>query len=277
MKNYFGNTIYTDDFMWNEMKIYELPKYLYHYTSLETVALILKNMTLRFNRLDKVNDLNEASSYNLPHSNTLVFASSWTEHSEESIPMWRLYTRDMDGVRIKLPINMFKGRSSPNVFEKGGATLSLEEAIIINREGLDYNINTRVIQGPNKIYYSDEEKHLRSNVIMNYDDNVKISLYDLGMFKQKCWEYEQEWRFKLLGFTHESHLPNDSFTKDILNLGKYPIKNTFIDVPLEPSVFNEAEFTIGPKSTEAHFLLLEGLIEKYSPHATINRSSLQLR
>lgn len=128
MKDYSGNTIYTDDFMWNEMKIYELPKFLYHYTSLETVALILKNMTLRFNRLDKVNDLNEASSYNLPYANTLVFSSSWTEHSEESIPMWRMYTRDMEGVRIKLPINMFKGRASPNVFEKGGATLSLEEA-----------------------------------------------------------------------------------------------------------------------------------------------------
>ena len=28
---------------------------LYHYTSINTLALILKNKTIRFNRLDKVN------------------------------------------------------------------------------------------------------------------------------------------------------------------------------------------------------------------------------
>lgn len=277
MNDYFGNTIYTDDFMWEEMQIYELPEYLYHYTSLETIALILKYNTLRFSRLDKVNDINEASSLNLPFANTAVFTSSWTSHSDESIPMWKMYTRDMDGVRIKLPVNMFKGRENPRVFDKGGANIIQGEAIAIDREGLGYGYRTTMLQGPNKIYYSDEEKYLHSNVLSTVDDHIRINLYDLGMFKKKCWEYEQEWRFKILAFPEEVYLPNDELTKDILNLEKFPIKNTYIDVPLESGIFNEAEFTLGPKTTEAQFLLLESLVEKYSPEASINRSNLQIR
>jgi Protein of unknown function (DUF2971) len=277
MNDYFGNTIYTDDFMWEEMQIYELPKYLYHYTSLETAALILKYNTLRFSRLDKVNDMNEATSLNLPYANTAVFTSSWTSHYNESIPMWRMYTRDMDGVRIKLPVNMFKGRENPRVFDKGGASIIHGETIAIDREGLGCSFRTTKLQGPNKIHYSNEEKYLHSNVLSNVDDHIRINLYDLGMFKQKCWEYEQEWRFKILAFPDEVYLPNDELTIDILNLEKFPIKTTYIDVPLESDIFNEAEFTLGPKSTEAQYILLESLVKKYSPQATINRSNLQIR
>lgn len=32
---------------------------LYHYTSLDTLALILKNKTIMFNRLDRVDDIEE--------------------------------------------------------------------------------------------------------------------------------------------------------------------------------------------------------------------------
>lgn len=37
-------------------------RYLYHYTSLETLALILKNKTLCFNSLLNVDDVEEAQS-----------------------------------------------------------------------------------------------------------------------------------------------------------------------------------------------------------------------
>lgn len=34
-------------------------EYLYHYTNIETLALILRNQTIRFNSLDKMDDLQE--------------------------------------------------------------------------------------------------------------------------------------------------------------------------------------------------------------------------
>lgn len=37
-------------------------QYLYHYTSIETLALILKNRTIRFNNLQNVDDPEEAET-----------------------------------------------------------------------------------------------------------------------------------------------------------------------------------------------------------------------
>ncbi|MGE9752820.1 DUF2971 domain-containing protein [Bacillus inaquosorum] len=277
MDSYYGNTVYTDEFMYEVMQIYELPKYLYHYTSIETFALILKNNTLRFNRLDKVNDVNEAISFNFPYANTAVFTSSWTSHKDESIPMWRLYTQNMDGVRIKLPVNMFKGRKNPHVFEKGGSRIQHDEAVTIKRKKLEYKFHTSGIQGPNKIHYTNDKELLQKEVLCNQEGYISTSLYDLGMFKQKCWEYEQEWRFKILAFFEEFNLPNDEFTNKVLDLKTYPIMNTFIDVPLESGIFNEAELILGPKTTQGQYIILESLVEKYSPNAKIRRSRLQLR
>ena len=39
-----------------------IPKYLYHYTNIDSLALILKNRTIRLNSLDKMDDLQEQMS-----------------------------------------------------------------------------------------------------------------------------------------------------------------------------------------------------------------------
>lgn len=38
---------------------------IYHYTNIDTLALILKNRTIRFNRLDNVDDLEEGKAESL--------------------------------------------------------------------------------------------------------------------------------------------------------------------------------------------------------------------
>jgi len=37
-----------------------------------------------------------------------VFVSCWTENSEESIPLWKMYSGDFGGVRISVEKEMFK-------------------------------------------------------------------------------------------------------------------------------------------------------------------------
>ena len=81
---------------------------IYHYTSLDTLALILKNRTIMFNRLDRVDDVEEGTIESkgvYPGRN--VFVSCWTEDAEESIPMWNMYARGGAGVRIALDKDMF--------------------------------------------------------------------------------------------------------------------------------------------------------------------------
>lgn len=82
--------------------------YLYHYTNIESLALILKNKTIRFNSLDKMDDKQEQMTSDLKRIGQFVYASSWTDEQNESIPMWNMYASLDRGVRIALPKNPFK-------------------------------------------------------------------------------------------------------------------------------------------------------------------------
>ena len=87
-----------------------VPSYLYHYTSVDVLALILKNHTIRLHPLSSMDDPQEARNADLKRLGDYIFVSSWTEDSEESIPMWRLYTNPESGVRIKMKANPFERR-----------------------------------------------------------------------------------------------------------------------------------------------------------------------
>src|SRR3990172_1603393 len=80
---------------------------LHHYTDIDTLALILKNRAIRFNRLDRVDDVTEGESFTTLKLETFFFISCWTYDTNESLPQWNMYTSDMAGVRITLPKRMF--------------------------------------------------------------------------------------------------------------------------------------------------------------------------
>ena len=87
-------------------KIEEI-EYVHHYTTIENLALILSTRRIRFTRIDKVDDLKEIEG--LPSQfGTYVYVSCWTHNVEENIALWKMYTNNMKGVRITLPVNMFK-------------------------------------------------------------------------------------------------------------------------------------------------------------------------
>lgn len=83
-------------------------EFLYHYTSIETLALILKNKIICFNHLLNVDDLEEANTQDMVNFGECINGSCWTEDSEESIPLWNVYTPNMKGVRMGLPKFPFK-------------------------------------------------------------------------------------------------------------------------------------------------------------------------
>src|SRR5699024_6492802 len=72
----------------------------YHYTSIETLALILKSKKLRFTRLDLLDDRKEINGIP-PLKHVGVYVSCWTEKREESLAQWSLYT-NMKGIRLEM-------------------------------------------------------------------------------------------------------------------------------------------------------------------------------
>lgn len=105
---------------------------IYHYTSIDTLELILKNQTIRFNRLDQVGkDLSESNSFDKLKLGKYLFVSCWTKSLIESIPLWHMQSQEMTGVRVGFvkqllfadtPIKIPKQYKKE--FEKSGEILS---------------------------------------------------------------------------------------------------------------------------------------------------------
>lgn len=269
---------YTDDFMWDVMGIRELPDSLYHYTSIETLALILASGKLRFTRLDGVNDPEEASASDLPNASTLVFASCWTAQIRESLAMWRMYTPNLQGVRIRLPNNPFFGRHKPMIFDKGGATQQINGKIEITRANNGMGIVSYHVIGPNKIYYTDDQAYKNTRCLLDEGDRWSVQLHDLGMVKNTYWAFEEEWRYKILATFSEASLqePNPLF-HPALDLVAFPVQETAVFVPLDATSFNDMEIVLGPCGSTGQEVIVKSLLEKYAPGAVLKRSEINVR
>lgn len=83
-------------------------KYLNHYTTLNTLKIILNNRSLLLNRIDKVNDLMEHKRIG-EFSNKKGFVSCFTSRERESYFFWKVYSHREEkqtGVRITFPISI---------------------------------------------------------------------------------------------------------------------------------------------------------------------------
>ena len=98
---------------------------IHHYTSIETLKLILQNRTIRFNRSDRVDDPDEIELEinGYPFAKYLL-VSCWTLEESESIPQWGLYAGKSHGVRITLDSNhLFQEfLSSTRIYSKSEIT-----------------------------------------------------------------------------------------------------------------------------------------------------------
>lgn len=85
----------------------EVSEYLYHYTNLETLKLILQNKTFRLSSLSRMDDLEEGDTTDFSKLGRFVYISSWTSNPNESLLLWN-YSRDNEGVRLRMKPNIFK-------------------------------------------------------------------------------------------------------------------------------------------------------------------------
>ena len=87
---------------------------LAHYTSISTFFKIMRGKRLKFNRIDRVNDLTEKTLLGAEGEYRRVFVSCFSQNLQESIPMWKMYTPKDNGVMIKfVPL---KGKTFKDLF-----------------------------------------------------------------------------------------------------------------------------------------------------------------
>lgn len=275
--------------------------YLYHYTSLETLALILKNRTICFNNLLYVDDIEEAETEDMGKFGRYVYVSCWTDDSEESIPLWHMYTPNMHGVRIRMQHFPFKKYS----FKKGEYFLSEDVISYINLTKIyEENKASIVSDQPHleKVEYTDDKEKLFPKIktesfhravelylaansmsdIKANNLNFTYSFKDLGKYKRKNWEFQKEWRYIItlspMGL-QEANPP--SFAKQqeqirrIENLSlEPPYKQIFLDI--DSDALKDIEIVFGPKMSEAEKIMAKTLIKEYCPEATYRDSILRI-
>lgn len=263
---------------------------IYHYTTIESLALILKNKTLLFNRLDCVDDLEEGSVVSSGiYVGRYVFVSCWTESGEECIPLWKMYGNDRFGVRIGLEKDMFK-----KYFVKdpkwggqkwrGSMLLSLppeeferEDYFILPIQSIASDYFYRKVQ-----YVDDVEVKTRDSVIItsNTDGTFSghISFGEIGRYKHKRWAFQNESRFVLTIFPFNPILcPNqDEVGTLALNacLQNKELAFTKYFMNLDERVFDNMEITLSPSATEGQRTLVDALVKLYAPNAVVKSSSL---
>lgn len=247
------------------------PSILYHYTSVKTLALLLSSRKIRFSRLDKCNDPLEGRSSDFDQSANLVFVTCWTANPIESIPLWRMYTGDMAGVRISAPMLLFCNEGLVS-YQGNGASqrLAMEES-------LDTNLRVDRVFGPDRVQYTNCSRYLSPTCKVG--DDVVGATYDfqpLGLAKTTAWSYEEEWRFRILiaGLHFRMEHNNSYELTRLLNISR---NITNVDIPINEQAFSALEIMLGPRAGPAELKIVEALVERYCPNAKLERSNLAVR
>lgn len=260
--------------------IFDVIKPLFHYTSLDSLALILSTKKLKLNCLKYVDDKSEALTIDIGDFRKYCFASCWTDLENESIPFWKMYTNDMKGVRISLPkypFDIHKITYQPKYLVMDYGVSYLDEKYVVNN---DYLVipNNSILE---KIIYTDSEEELMPSVYKETSDHSYQYAYGrIGKYKSKQWEFQSEYRYFVLVIPGGGILKldcmeyqNHPFLRNaIINKVDVPIDCIYLDIKQE--ALDSMEITIGPKMSEGDKVLLKCHIEKYCPKATISESCL---
>ena len=182
---------------------------IYHYTNIESLALILKTKKLRFTRLDRVDDIREAQEHAGINFGKYFFVSCWTQQELENIPQWNMYSREMQGVRIDLPEYPFNNQPLRPKPGWGGIEWNGELLSPLAFEDLFGNsyfiapmfLNRDHFAGPVEYVPDVEEIYIKSihrQVAANGHVNLKIdNLPKLPRYKTDDWAFQKEYRFSL--------------------------------------------------------------------------------
>lgn len=269
---------------------------IHHYTDINTLALILKNKCVRFNRLDQVDDMSEAQATNKFNLAQYLFVSCWTDAAEESIPQWHIYSNKMTGVRISLPKDIFnyqalQAPASWKTITQG----TLYSPIPFNKMFTDeYFITPNFLdkkQFERKVEYVDNvSEYYKDAVTINTKRDGKTELrinnvFDLARYKRKVWSFQSELRFLLFILPSipipEKGMSDPNFLERLPNhvlnclVNNIPPKITFFDVEINPDVLDNIIVTMGPHTEESDRILIEPMLKIYTKNGTCKESKLK--
>lgn len=255
---------------------------IYHYTSIETLALILKSKSIRFNRLDNVDDLEESMYGSGPKNQNLskyIFVSCWTKSEEENLALWKMYA-GYNGIRIGLDEKLFV--SYPNT------PFDTIESFYkdIFHFGPDYcAAQQNNLTKPEEVKYIDSPRSAVNDLVCISGNTLSIKASNWGLVKSKEWAIQQESRFRIqtlpLNYAYvKSYSAECLNTMDRMKLTKaiievipaivrsieedYKPQTSELFMPIKDDALNNMEIMMGPQTSDAQRLIVEALVQDLS-------------
>lgn len=252
---------------------------LYHYTSVDVLELILKNRTIKFNRLDQVDDLNEkefTSGLIGTQLGLYTFAACFSKSSKESIPMWNMYAKWNSGVRIGIMKDMFNNYK--HYLDAGFVKGPLETIIADKSEilGKDYIVAPVPLSEMYvEVIYTDDSQKLISKAIPT--DGKSFKFPEIGKYKITEWDFQYEIKFRIHVFPLDMSLIGKGADEEIIfkpMRENREISKTCFYVPLKDIAIDNMEIMIGPNASCEDRERIVELAKEYCTNATIINSKL---
>lgn len=280
---------------------------IYHYTTLETLELILQSKKIRFNRLDRVDDGDESGLFNGHFDlSTYYFISCWTKNPEENLGLWNCYTRNSPGVRIGLPDMPF-AKSSLTIKNNRGIRVTTAPGTVV-----EAFVTIDEMYGRDRFIMSNLiiDNHLEKEIIYLNDEDLKskyeqftrYSFEDFqtkGMtmimdgietcrYKNKRWAFQEEFRFVLNILPQSSsfldanaHLsPSSNYIKGVIDCVNRRVKNSilFYDLPITTQSIEYMEVLISPYTSLSEKVTIKESLANYQlKNIAIKESGINIR
>lgn len=270
-----------------------LPKTLFHYTSLDALALILKNRTIRFTRLDRVDDPQEKRTADSRNLAKFRYVSCWTAFAEESIPMWREYAGVEAGVRIELPTYPFPlyqveegDLSRVSGLQIEGSPDSVQFRLPFSElldKGLFVSEAISSSDMLHEVIYTDDLDQLFPRVIeQDFGGKLYANVGAVGVTKATAWSYQREWRYVLTIYPFDIKRVIESQEETISEIVEAVLDRREPDLPpsfdmgISDEAFEKMGITVSPAISECSWTILHALLEKYNPSALVKKSNIEL-
>lgn len=262
------------------------PEYLYHYTNINTLALILKNRNIKFSSLKNVDDLEEVKTKDMGDFGKYCFISCWTDEEEESIPFWHMYTNNMQGVRLKLPVNLFKKYRLRSIEKAKNNGTNINNNIKFGEEFESYFTYNDIFSDrytifPNwlkileKVQYTDDENLINVTIFSQEGGCTSIKTNEIGRYKRRNWEFQKEWRYIFVALPISFNQIGNNINiaiNEVVRGKELPFDTYFLKI--DDIAFENMEITLGPAVTDGDKIIVESLVRQYNPKARIFESKL---
>lgn len=248
---------------------------VYHYTSIESLAMILSNRMIRFSRLDTVDDPDEFAFENKSGIDIakFIYVSCWSKNSNESIPLWKIYGNNEKGIRISLDEDMFK--MTYKEIEKNGRQMPfiLDDDFFKDKDfiaSLPYTNNNQEQCFFEKVNCVDDPKSEMKNEYIKTGKKFGTDIGKIGICKNQDWKFLNEYRFRICVAPKKNY--KDIVTPfEVAFRDNIPYNKNYVDLPLNDS-FNDIEITLGPKTGEAEEVIVKALMKRYLGREDCNYS-----